>query len=109
MTWQDLGGPFVIAGTSLRIQLDAGSDGVVSAEAVRVQQLPAGTSEPSTPTVAGGPSVGDPSFEQVPVGSGFAIDPTGSPWSFAGNAGISGNNSGHTESNGPAPWARRSP
>jgi subtilase family serine protease len=50
------------------------------------------------------PSIGDPGFEQVVVGAGnFQYDPTGSPWTFSGGAGISGNNSGFTSGNPPAP------
>jgi hypothetical protein len=49
-------------------------------------------------------SIADPGFEQVSVGAGhFQYDPTGSPWSFSGNAGISANNSGFTMGNPPAP------
>jgi hypothetical protein len=49
-------------------------------------------------------SIGDPGFEQVVVGSGqFQYDPTGSPWAFSGGSGISGNNSGFTAGNPPAP------
>ncbi len=48
--------------------------------------------------------ISDPGFEQVVVGSGhFQYDPTGSPWTFSGSAGISGNKSGFTGSNPPAP------
>ena len=46
----------------------------------------------------------DPGFEQVSVGAGkFQYRPTSSPWSFSGNAGISGNNSGFTSGNPAAP------
>jgi hypothetical protein len=49
-------------------------------------------------------SVGDSGFEQVAVGTGkFQYDPTGSPWAFSGSSGISGNNSGFTAGNPPAP------
>src|SRR5262249_34276978 len=48
--------------------------------------------------------IGDAGFEQVVVGSGqFRYLPTGSPWTFVGSAGISGNNSGFTSGNPPAP------
>jgi hypothetical protein len=54
-----------------------------------------------TPLQAG---IGDPGFEQVQVGAGqFQYGPTGSPWTFSGGAGISGNNSGFTSGNPPAP------
>ena len=50
------------------------------------------------------PAIGDQGFEQVVVGAGqFRYDPTGSPWAFSGDAGISGNNSGFTSGNPPAP------
>ena len=50
------------------------------------------------------PSIGDPDFDQVVVGAGnFQYDPTGSPWAFSGSSGISGNNSGFTSGNPPAP------
>ena len=50
------------------------------------------------------PSIGDPGFEQVVVGAGqFQYDPTGSSWVFTGSSGISGNNSGFTSGNPPAP------
>ena len=50
------------------------------------------------------PAVGDQSFEQVVGGAGhFQYDPTGSPWVSSGDAGISGNNSGFTSGNPPAP------
>ena len=45
-------------------------------------------------------SVQDTGFEQVQVGAGqFQYRPTGSPWTFAGSSGISGNNSGFTAGN----------
>ena len=49
-------------------------------------------------------AIGDAGFEQVVVGAGqFQYRPTGSPWTFAGSAGISGNNSGFTSGNPAAP------
>jgi hypothetical protein len=49
-------------------------------------------------------AIGDPGFEQVVVGAGnFRYRPTGSPWTFTGGAGISGNNSGFTSGNPAAP------
>jgi hypothetical protein len=50
------------------------------------------------------PAVSDGGFEQVSVGAGkFAYDPAGTPWTFTGGAGISGNDSGFTAGNPPAP------
>src|SRR5262249_55402762 len=49
----------------------------------------------------------DAGFESVSVGSGtfgaFQYDPAGTPWAFAGAAGISGNGSGFTAGNPNAP------
>ncbi len=55
-----------------------------------------------------GPAVPDGSFEQVPIDAGytfgaFQYDPTGSPWFFTGNAGVSSNGSGFTAGNPIAP------
>jgi hypothetical protein len=48
--------------------------------------------------------VADPGFEQVAVGAGnYQYRPAGSPWSFAGPAGVSGNYSGFTAGNPAAP------
>ena len=52
---------------------------------------------------SGPPAVGDAGFEQVPVGNGYAYDPAGSAWTFAGSAGVTGNNSAFTSGNPPAP------
>ncbi len=50
------------------------------------------------------PTVGDAGFESVQVGAGkYAYDPTGSAWTFAGTAGISGNGSAFTSGNPAAP------
>ena len=49
-------------------------------------------------------SVADSGFETVQVGSGhYMYNPTGSPWTFAGNSGIAANNSAFTSGNPPAP------
>ena len=49
----------------------------------------------------------DASFEAPSVGSGsfsdFAYDPTGTPWSYSGDAGVAGNNSAFTSGNPNAP------
>jgi uncharacterized repeat protein (TIGR01451 family) len=48
----------------------------------------------------------DPGFETPSVGSGtsaYQYDPATSPWSFSGQAGVSGNGSGFTSSNPNAP------
>jgi hypothetical protein len=53
---------------------------------------------------ASSPVVADPSFEQVAVGAGnYRYDPAGSPWTFTGSAGITGNDSGFTAGNPAAP------
>jgi parallel beta-helix repeat protein len=66
------------------------------------------TSNLSVPfTIAGTQTLGDAGFESPSVGSGtfgaFQYDPTGTVWTFAGNAGISGNGSGLTSANPNAP------
>ena len=69
-------------------------------------QFTSGNTTPSTVTSENPStsSIGDPGFEQVVVGAGhFQYDPTGSPWAFSGSSGISGNNSGFTSGNPPAP------
>jgi hypothetical protein len=49
-------------------------------------------------------TIGDAGFEQVSVGAGrFQYRPTGSPWTFTGSSGLSGNGSGFTAGNPPAP------
>ena len=45
----------------------------------------------------------DPGFELPNVGSGYLIDPTGSPWTFSGPSGVAGNNSPVTSGNPNAP------
>ena len=48
----------------------------------------------------------DPGFETPGQGSGpgaFTYDPTGSPWTFSGSAGLTGNGSGFTAGNPNAP------
>jgi hypothetical protein len=51
--------------------------------------------------------VSDPGFETPWVGTGtygsFRYDPSGSPWSFSGDAGVAGNGSGFTAGNPNAP------
>jgi hypothetical protein len=53
------------------------------------------------------PGINDPGFETPYVGvntwSAFQYDPSGSPWVFAGLAGVAGNGSGFTLRNPPAP------
>ena len=73
--------------------------------------LTSGVGEAYTPTLIGvdgtvyainnatlfavGDVISDPGFERVQVGAGhFQYRPTGSPWTFAGNSGLSANNSG---------------
>ena len=52
-------------------------------------------------------TVGNAGFEAPVVGSGsygaFAYNPVGTPWTFTGNAGVSGNGSGFTQGNPNAP------
>jgi hypothetical protein len=82
--------------------------------------LTSGVGEAYTPTLIGadgtvyainnatlfaiGDPIADSGFEQVQVGAGqFKYRPTGSPWTFTGSSGISGNNSAFTSGNPAAP------
>ena len=71
----------------------AGGDNTAFIDAVRV------VAAPGQPADAG--------FESPVVGTGafasFQYDPSGSPWAFAGHAGLSGNGSGFTALNSNAP------
>ena len=65
-----------------------------------------GEADYPTGTGASAPMVGDSGFEAVAEGSGssaYTYDPTGSAWSFAGDSGLSGNNSNFTSGNPNAP------
>jgi hypothetical protein len=53
---------------------------------------------------------GDPGFETPEVGTGpsaYAYDPTDSPWTFSGDAGVAGNGSAFTAVNPDAPEGRQ--
>src|SRR5262249_47341947 len=55
---------------------------------------------------SGVPQPADPGFESPSQGTGwtaYVYDPTGSAWSFSGNAGLAGNGSAFTAGNPPAP------
>ena len=58
------------------------------------------------------PQLADTGFESIQVGTGawgsFQYDPTGSPWTFSGAAGVSGDGSGFTVGNPKRPRGRRS-
>ena len=76
--------------------LNASGDATAFVDSITLTQ---DTNAPvSTATVA------DPSFEQLAVGSGYAYDPTATPWTFAGTAGIAGNASAFTAANPAAPY-----
>ena len=63
----------------------------------------------SSPIIPAPPSfpldaINDPGFEEVQLGGAqYQPDPTGSPWSFFGSAGIAANLSAYTSYNPPAP------
>jgi hypothetical protein len=83
----------------------AGGDNTAFVDAV---QLTAPLSQPPPPPPPPPPAtLGDGGFETPVVGSGaygdFQYAPAGTPWSFAGSAGISGNGSGFTSGNPNAP------
>jgi len=75
----------------------AGGDDTAFIDSVAVAQAPA----------AGAPAVQDGGFEAPSVGAGgyndFAYAPAGTPWSYAGQAGVAGNGSGFTAGNPGAP------
>ena len=54
------------------------------------------------------PSPSDSGFEAATLSdSPFAYDPTGTPWTFAGQSGVSGNGSGFTAGNAGAPQGKQ--
>ena len=75
----------------------------------RAWTAPAATTPPSSTRSIVAPAStrrrsADAGFEQVAVGAGqFQYRPAGSPWTFAGDAGLSANGSGFTSGNPPAP------
>ena len=55
-------------------------------------------------TISAGSAIGDGSFEDAVMAAGaYQFSPSGTPWQFAGNAGVSANNSGFTLGNAVAP------
>jgi hypothetical protein len=90
--------PFTVTAGAHTIEflgLDShGGDNTVFLDAVSVAQVTA-------------PVLGDYGFEGVPVGNGYAVNPSGSAWTFSGVAGngsgVSGNNSPFTSGNPNAP------
>ena len=74
----------------------AGGDNTAFIDAVKLLQI--------SHTAAA--TVGNSGFESPSVGSGsgaYAYDPTGTPWTYSGYAGVSGNSSGFTSGNPNAP------
>ncbi len=60
------------------------------------------------PPVAIGPTITDPGFETPAQGTGkFTKAPAGSPWTFTGNAGLTGNGSGFTVFYSSAPQGQQ--
>jgi hypothetical protein len=68
----------------------AGGDNTAFIDNVRLTQTPAA-------------GLSDAGFESPAVGSGFQYRPVGTPWTFTGGAGVSGNGSGFTAANPNAP------
>jgi hypothetical protein len=54
-------------------------------------------------TGATAPAMANAGFEAPSVGTGFQYNPSGTAWTFSGNAGVSGNGSGFTSGNPNAP------
>jgi hypothetical protein len=111
----DNGGPFVpwLAATTLTSATYTGTAGhsygfysVATDHAGNVQPTPAGA-QATTFVQHGPPSQPvDAGFESPSVGSGpsaFLYAPSGSAWTFSGDAGLAGNGSGFTAANGAAP------
>ncbi len=75
----------------------AGGDNTAFIDAVAISSA----SPPTAPVL---PTVVDSGFETVALNNGnYLYDPTGSPWSFTGQAGITANNSAFSSANPPAP------
>ena len=68
----------------------AGGDNTAFIDNVRLTKTPAA-------------SLSDAGFEAPAVGSGFQYRPAGTPWTYAGSAGVAGNGSGFTAFNPNAP------
>ncbi len=97
--------------------IDGGSQPAGGADVLQlVPGNPQATTNGSTITIPGSNGINylnieqldlaitDSGFEQVQVGTGqFRYRPSGSPWAFAGSSGLSGNGSGFTAGNPPAP------
>jgi len=62
---------------------------------------PAPPPSPSPPPASG--LLPDGGFEQPSVGSSYAVDPAGTPWTYFGSAGVAGNGSILTSGNPSAP------
>ena len=66
--------------------------------------------ESLTLTPVSGPALSDPSFESAPLSPGyygFAYDPTGTPWTFTGQSGVTGNGSAFNGANPNAPQGQQ--
>jgi hypothetical protein len=83
-------GLFHAPSTSGTYVISASGDGLKSWDDVTVQ---------TTSTL----TINNPGFETPSVGNGYIYDPTGAGWTFAGDAGVAGNNSAFTLGNLPAP------
>src|SRR5260370_160239 len=86
----------------------ASFNNTASVSAGNVDPNPANNSATVSGSVVAGPptQLQDGGFETPPVGSGpsaYVYDPTASPWTFVGQAGVSGNGSGFTSGNPNAP------
>jgi hypothetical protein len=104
------GAPFVSGSTTVTVQngiatfsnLIISQAGTYTLSATSAN-LTAATSTSFTVTAAAITQPNDPGFEKPPVGSSYQVDPTGSPWTFAGAAGVAGNGSPVTSGNPNTP------
>ena len=79
----------------------AGADRVLSVD-LHAGQIQ-GFFDIPTDNLYAAPVIGDAGFENSPVGTGYVYNPSGSSWTFTGNAGLTGNNNAFTSANPAAP------
>jgi hypothetical protein len=92
----------VVAGSHTIAFVGIGSGGSTALfDEVSIQS--GGSSPPPSPPPSPVTQPNDPGFELPSVGSGYQADPTGSPWTFSGSAGVAGNGSAVTSGNPNAP------
>jgi uncharacterized repeat protein (TIGR01451 family) len=96
---------FTVAAGSHTIQFVGVGAGGSTALFDQVTILSTSAASPPAPRPAPSPVTqpNDPGFETPNVGNGYQMDPAGSPWTFAGAAGVAGNGGPVTSGNPNAP------